>query len=325
MTGRVLIGLSVFVLCVFGEGPAMSASPPAARVVVVVMENKGFRTIVGSPDAPYFNGLSGGLLTNYWSVAHPSLPNYLAMMGAWPPLPPSDDPGIRISGDSFPEEMLRHGHSVRAYMQGLPRDGFGGSGYPLLGRRYVLKHDPFLLFSRMRSRSSWRKVVTPLSRLSEDLKSGTLPEMSLIVPDLCHDMHGAFLCHFRSPHDLIRAGDRFLERWIPRILRAPSPPGERTWIIIVWDEGDQGQGANSGRPPRASFGGPRLSGGGRVPFLWIDSRERRRWSSSCFANHYSLLETLTRNFSLPELSPPGERRPLPEKGTSCPTPSGRPE
>ena len=53
-----------------------------SRVVVVVMENKDFADVIGSPDAPYINALARryALATGYYGVAHPSLPNYLALL-----------------------------------------------------------------------------------------------------------------------------------------------------------------------------------------------------------------------------------------------------
>ena len=50
------------------------------HVVVIMLENVGY-SIVGSSDAPYFNQLTEkcGLATNYLAVAHPSLPNYVAL------------------------------------------------------------------------------------------------------------------------------------------------------------------------------------------------------------------------------------------------------
>ena len=47
------------------------------------MENHSLEDVLGSPSAPYLNSLaaSGGLATDYSGVSHPSLPNYLAMIG----------------------------------------------------------------------------------------------------------------------------------------------------------------------------------------------------------------------------------------------------
>jgi hypothetical protein len=57
------------------------AIPKWRHVVWIVMENKSYGAIVGSPDAPYENGLAAqcGLAVAYDAVAHPSLPNYIAM------------------------------------------------------------------------------------------------------------------------------------------------------------------------------------------------------------------------------------------------------
>lgn len=63
--------------CGLGGG----APPRLQHVVLIVMENRSYSEIVGSPAAPYFNRLAGlcGLATDYSAVAHPSLPNYLAL------------------------------------------------------------------------------------------------------------------------------------------------------------------------------------------------------------------------------------------------------
>jgi len=312
---RIFYFLAVFQAFLFPSLTFAQIPPRADHVFVIIMENKGYREIVDGKDAPYFNSLAGGRLTNDWSLAHPSLPNYVAMMGAWPPLPVSDDPRIRIQGDSFPEEMLLHGHSVGAYMQGLPRAGFGGAKSPRLFVRYVLKHDPFLLFSRLR-KGPVRRTVVPLSRLPEDLARGQVPEFALVVPDLCHDMHGAFTCHFHNRHELVRAGDRFLAHWIPLIEESSLFRKDHVWVFVLWDESGYDAKGEASRAPRPNIA--RIHAGGRIPFLWIDSTDPHPWRSRCFANHYSLLETLTTNFGLPELAPPGERVPLPVKGQPCP-------
>ena len=65
-----------------------TAAPPAVRipsftrVVLVVFENHEAGEIGGNPDAPTFNALARryARLTSYDAVAHPSLPNYLALV-----------------------------------------------------------------------------------------------------------------------------------------------------------------------------------------------------------------------------------------------------
>ena len=63
-------------------------APPSVRlpdfthVVVVVFENREASSIAGNADAPTFNALARryATLTKYDAVAHPSLPNYLALV-----------------------------------------------------------------------------------------------------------------------------------------------------------------------------------------------------------------------------------------------------
>ena len=56
--------------------------PRFTHVVVIVFENHEASAIIGNPDAPTFNALARryAILTNYDAVAHPSLPNYLALV-----------------------------------------------------------------------------------------------------------------------------------------------------------------------------------------------------------------------------------------------------
>jgi hypothetical protein len=60
-----------------------SSTPRVDHVFVVVEENHAYSQIIGSPDAPYWNFLAseGASLTDFHGLTHPSLPNYLALIG----------------------------------------------------------------------------------------------------------------------------------------------------------------------------------------------------------------------------------------------------
>jgi hypothetical protein len=55
------------------------------HVFVIVMENHGYQQILNNPNEPYLNGLIAhkqvNLATNYFAVGHPSLTNYLEIVG----------------------------------------------------------------------------------------------------------------------------------------------------------------------------------------------------------------------------------------------------
>ncbi len=57
--------------------------PQLDHVFVIMMENHGFNQIYNNPSAPFINQYahSANLATNYFGVAHPSLTNYLEVVG----------------------------------------------------------------------------------------------------------------------------------------------------------------------------------------------------------------------------------------------------
>jgi phosphatidylinositol-3-phosphatase len=57
--------------------------PKLDHVFVIMMENHGYSQILNNPNAPFINqyAQSANLATNYFAVAHPSLTNYLEVVG----------------------------------------------------------------------------------------------------------------------------------------------------------------------------------------------------------------------------------------------------
>lgn len=83
------------ILCLLAAALAGSASaqerdvpqgiPHLDHVFVIMMENHGFYQVIGNPNDPYLNSLIANgkvnLATNYFAVGHPSLTNYLEIVG----------------------------------------------------------------------------------------------------------------------------------------------------------------------------------------------------------------------------------------------------
>jgi hypothetical protein len=65
------------------EGPVPHGVPHLDHVYVIMMENHGFGQVINNPNAPFINKYAGqaNLATNYFAVAHPSLTNYLEIVG----------------------------------------------------------------------------------------------------------------------------------------------------------------------------------------------------------------------------------------------------
>jgi hypothetical protein len=66
-----------------GEGSIPTGVSHLDHVFLIMMENHGFGQIVNNPNAPFVNQMasSANAATNYFAIAHPSLTNYLEVVG----------------------------------------------------------------------------------------------------------------------------------------------------------------------------------------------------------------------------------------------------
>jgi phosphatidylinositol-3-phosphatase len=65
------------------EGPVPKDVSHLDHVFLIMMENHAYGQIVGNPNAPFANQLSksANSATNYFAIGHPSLTNYLEVVG----------------------------------------------------------------------------------------------------------------------------------------------------------------------------------------------------------------------------------------------------
>ena len=236
-----------------------------AHVVVIVMENHEYGSIIGSSSAPYINRLArqNVLLTHSYAIRHPSLPNYLALTGGSTFGVTSDCTDCNVGRKNIVDQLESHHMSWQAYMQGMPRPCFTGSG----SGDYAKKHDPFMYYNDIRNRRSRCKKVVPFTRFRGDLRGG-LPRFAWITPDLCKDMHDCS----------VQTGDRFLHTWVPRIMRHLGRAGI---LIVTFDEGDSNAGCCGSS-----------SGGGHIATIIAGPGARNSVKITSRANHYSTLRLI---------------------------------
>jgi len=81
--GAGLVAAALAGVAAADEGPVPQGVARLDHVFVIMMENHAYAQIIGNPDAPYTNQLAraANLATNYYAVAHPSLTNYLEVVG----------------------------------------------------------------------------------------------------------------------------------------------------------------------------------------------------------------------------------------------------
>lgn len=78
-----LLGLALASPVFAKEGKVPEGVRHLDHVFVIMMENHGYSQIMNNPNAPFINELahSANLATNYFAIGHPSLTNYLEVVG----------------------------------------------------------------------------------------------------------------------------------------------------------------------------------------------------------------------------------------------------
>src|SRR4051794_24370454 len=156
-----------------GAGARDRPATPRSHVVVIVLENHGYGEVAGNREAHYLNRLArrGALATNYHAVAHPSLPNYLALLGGSTFGIDSDCTECAVRGSNLAGQLARAGIGWRAYMEGMPHACFRGEQ----AGGYVKRHDPFMYFPSIAADPRRCLDVVPTRRLRAGLKHHSLP------------------------------------------------------------------------------------------------------------------------------------------------------
>jgi len=95
-------------------GPARADSRQDLKnfqhVFVIMMENTGFDSLIGNPNAPWINQAAQkyGLAANYFGVTHPSQPNYIAATSGSTNGVTSDD-DVTINVPNIVDQLEAHG------------------------------------------------------------------------------------------------------------------------------------------------------------------------------------------------------------------------
>ena len=253
--------------------------PNFEHIVIIMFENKEFGTVIGNPLMPNYNKLAHEytLLTQYYAVTHPSLPNYLALIGG-------DTFGITsscsdcfIDAPSLPDLIEASGRTWKTYQEDMPEPCYLGDTHI-----YVQKHNPFIYFDPIRlDATRCANSIVPLTALQTDLETASLPNFIFITPNLCNDAHDC-------PLDV---ADAWLTEMLGRLVPALDGTGKPYLLVMLFEEG-QGNHSCCGLP---------LEAGGRVPVVFYSPLVRNGFEDSTPYTHYSLLKTISTAWGLPLL------------------------
>lgn len=248
------------------------------------MENEEESSVIGSVSAPYQNSLASkyALAGQYYGVAHPSLPNYLALVAG---------STFGVTSDCLPAACSQpgnvatvaslfdaHGLTWKEYAESMPANC---SQTDSADGQYFAKHNPFLYFGSITGNSGIGATssycdshVVSLDQFYLDLQAGKLPNYSFVTPNICDDAHSCPLSY----------GDSWLSTFVPKIINSSSFAS--TVVFVVYDEG-----ATSDT----------IGGGGQVPCIVVSPFAKAGYTSPVTYSHYSLLATVEAIFNLGSL------------------------
>ncbi len=257
-----------------------SLVPNFDHIVMILLENKEFGSVMGNSLMPHFNKLAQDytLLTQYYAVTHPSLPNYIALISGDTFGITSDCNNCFVNAPSLPDLIEASGRTWKTYQEDMPSPCYIGDA-----NNYMQKHNPFVYFDTIRlDAARCERSIVPLSALQTDMEAGSLPNFIFITPNLCNDAHDC-------PLDVT---DAWLTNLLGALVPALNATGKSYLLVMTFDEG-QGDHSCCGLPPSA---------GGRVPVVLYSPLVKNGFEDSTPYTHYSLLKTISVAWGLPYLS-----------------------
>jgi hypothetical protein len=211
---------------------ALSAStkPLPTKVLVVIEENHSLKQMRAG--MPYLAGLSKkyGYATNWRALAHPSEPNYLAIVGGstfgvTDDAPPATNaPQVGNAASVF-SQARRAGKSAATYAESMPH-----SCALTNTSRYAVRHNPWTYFAADRTACKAHDVST--AGFAAAAKANKLPNVGFLIPNIVNDAHSGSLAR----------ADTWLKNRLAPVLASSDFTSGRLVVIVTADEDDRHSG-----------------------------------------------------------------------------------
>lgn len=286
----------------------------------------------------------GAYIPNYYGIGHLSNDNYIAMISGQGPnaMTQSDcqiysdfqgtGPQAALGGQAvgqgcvFPASVLTVADQLSAakltwkgYMEDMGKDPAREAatcGHPAFNTQdqtqsatatdaYATRHNPFVYFHSIIDNPICATNVVSLDPFAQDLATiDSTPNLSFIVPNLCHDGHDSSCASGETPGGLA-AADKFLQAIVPMILNSPAFQQDGL-LLITFDESSGAQSDASaccgeGPGPNSPLPGISGLGGGVVGMVALSPFIKPGTVSTKDYNHYAMLRSIEDIFGLSHL------------------------
>ncbi len=261
---------------------AVTVVPRPDHVVIVIDENHE-QSIIGDSDAPYITQLAAqnANFTQSYAITHPSQPNYLALFSGSTQGVTTDDCPQTFSTPNLGSALIASGATFAGYSEDLPSTGYTGCQ----SANYARKHNPWVNWPAVPASAS-----LPFTAFPTDFS--TLPNVSIVVPNLQDDMHDGS----------VAMGDAWLQNNMDSYITWAKT--HNSLFILTFDEDDS---ADGNRIPTI-FAGQRVMPGNYAETI----------------NHYSVLRTVEDAYGLSPIGASSTASPVldvwtPDQGSTAPT------
>ncbi len=265
--------------------------------IQIVLENEDAVTVEG---IPYMDSLArrGVLFDNFYAVAHPSYPNYLAMIAgrtfvgdeqrAQPdPIAfqrtQAGDAQKLIDAPTLVDGLEAQHTSWNAFAEDYPiADQYPRTcNFESSSNLYARKHFPFLSFKEFHDRPDLCSHIRNLKWFRPDSLAG----YTFIAPNLVHDGHDAPLA----------TATKWLKGFLDPLLANPGFM-DSTLIVVTFDES-----ASTARQSVLGSNKPNV-----IYTVFLGNMVNAGTVSHVPYNHFNLLRTIETNFGLsPSIAPKG--------------------
>ena len=257
--------------------------------ILIVLENENAVDVM---KVPYMDSLARGgvLFKNYYAVAHPSYPNYLAMVSGHTYIDDEKstkhDPDAYVSKQFGDAQLLIDAPNIaeRLEAQHTSWNAFA-EDYPIADQypdncdfssksgNYARKHFPFLSFKAFRDHPELCAHIRNLKWFRADSLAG----YTFIAPNMIHDGHDAPLT----------TAAKWLQGFVDPLL-ANKGVMDSTLIVVTFDES-----ANDAKGSVFGTNRPNV-----VYTVFLGNMIKAGTTSDVPFNHYNLLRTVESNFGL---------------------------
>jgi hypothetical protein len=232
----------------------------------------------------------------------PSLPNYVAITtGSTQGIKDNNAPAKHHI--TSPSIFSQTDPSWKTYAEVMPSNCSQVNSAFSNSTEYVFRHNPAVYITappvnapnsdcNVNDVPVGDPVVGPLAT---DLSAGTLPQVSMVVPGLCHDMDSAPSGSTCSP-TAVTNGDQWLSQWMPKIFNSADYTAGRLVVFLTWDEGAGGSLPAGGDCQSSTYLNDASC---HIPTLVFSKTTVPGTKDGTYFTHYSILRTTEELLGLP--------------------------